>query len=70
MLRDDAKLKKFQTSKKIWKWVGGSRTIWIKNIKLENQKKLKSLMIIGFQKKTNWMGGGFCELYPNFFNVI
>ena len=33
-LRDVAKLKKFQTPKKIWTWVGGSRAILEKKYKI------------------------------------
>ena len=47
-VRDVAKLKQFETLKKKWKWVGPG-PFWMENGKLENQnKKLKSLMIIYF----------------------
>ena len=57
LLRDVAKLKKIQTSGKNWKWVGGSRAILYRELE-KKPKKIKSLMIIGLQKKLNRGGGG------------
>ena len=47
--RGFAKLKKFKTSKKMWKWVGGSRSHSDKK-KLENRPKNKL--------DGGWVGGG------------
>ena len=43
----------------------GPGPFWIENRKLKNHKKLKYLMIIGFQKNWDREVGGWGELYPN-----
>ena len=69
-VRDVAKLKELQTSKKKngSGWVGPG-PFWIENRKLKNQEKLKSLMFIGSPPKKKMDRGvsGWDELYPNLF---